>query len=374
MSRKYYRRYKNRNYQKYASEDNRTVVGVAFLILFGGAIILRLLGAIVNFLIKNSKTIGVIITVVAIAALVGFALYFIIRHRNKTLDKIIINQSKALEKIRNLNTAYDFFPISNYDMYHYYDNEIYYDSISPEDYLTYQLVYIGSKVKNDIRNTKTNAEKYSTYISEVTSIRDFGKIDGDFSKLAKSYIEKRERELFESLIKEATVQFEIKVELNLMQMNGSYITGKSEIYKSNTIEDILKKLSEKQNGFYLDPNIWEAISRVERGKVSNKMRFAVYQRDGNRCRKCGSTCDLEVDHIFPIAKGGKTEFNNLQTLCHRCNSLKSDTVERGTYDPKYDKKLHICPNCNVKLVLKNGKNGQFYACPNYPNCKHTERV
>ena len=211
MSRKYYRRYKKRNYQKYAREDNRTVVGVAFLILFGGAIILRLLGAIANFLIKNSKTIGVIITVVAIAALVGLALYFIIRHRNKTLDKIIINQSKALEKIRNLNTTYDFLPISNYDMYHDYDNDIYYDSISPEDYLTYQLVYIGSKVKNDIRNTKTNAEKYSTYISEVTSIRDFGKIDGDFSKLAKSYIEKRERELFESLIKEATVQFQIKV-------------------------------------------------------------------------------------------------------------------------------------------------------------------
>ncbi|WP_294755493.1 HNH endonuclease signature motif containing protein, partial [uncultured Ruminococcus sp.] len=31
---------------------------------------------------------------------------------------------------------------------------------------------------------------------------------------------------------------------------------------------------------------------------------------------------LEVDHIIPIAKGGKTEANNLQTLCWRCNREK----------------------------------------------------
>jgi 5-methylcytosine-specific restriction endonuclease McrA len=33
---------------------------------------------------------------------------------------------------------------------------------------------------------------------------------------------------------------------------------------------------------------------------------------------------LEVDHIKPISKGGKTVLNNLQTLCMDCNRGKSN--------------------------------------------------
>ncbi|WP_080957333.1 topoisomerase DNA-binding C4 zinc finger domain-containing protein [Brachyspira hyodysenteriae] len=29
----------------------------------------------------------------------------------------------------------------------------------------------------------------------------------------------------------------------------------------------------------------------------------------------------------------------------------------------------ICPRCKGKLILKEGKYGQFYGCSNYPNCK-----
>lgn len=31
----------------------------------------------------------------------------------------------------------------------------------------------------------------------------------------------------------------------------------------------------------------------------------------------------------------------------------------------------ICPNCGGKLVLRNGKYGNFYGCSNYPKCKFT---
>lgn len=58
------------------------------------------------------------------------------------------------------------------------------------------------------------------------------------------------------------------------------------------------------------------------------MRFAIYQRDGHRCRKCGrKTDDLEIDHIVPIAKGGKSTMDNLQTLCRRCNREKGTNIE-----------------------------------------------
>jgi len=57
-------------------------------------------------------------------------------------------------------------------------------------------------------------------------------------------------------------------------------------------------------------------------RIPNPMRAAVLLRDGARCRRCRTTINLEVDHIVPLSKGGKTEEANLQTLCRRCNRRK----------------------------------------------------
>lgn len=35
---------------------------------------------------------------------------------------------------------------------------------------------------------------------------------------------------------------------------------------------------------------------------------------------------------------------------------------------------NICPRCGGKLVLRNGANGPFYGCSNFPNCKFTKKV
>lgn len=34
----------------------------------------------------------------------------------------------------------------------------------------------------------------------------------------------------------------------------------------------------------------------------------------------------------------------------------------------------ICPNCNIPLVKRSGKRGQFLGCKNYPKCRHTENI
>jgi 5-methylcytosine-specific restriction enzyme A len=41
------------------------------------------------------------------------------------------------------------------------------------------------------------------------------------------------------------------------------------------------------------------------------------------CAECGSTDDLTTDHIVPLARGGRSEMSNLQTLCRSCNGSKS---------------------------------------------------
>ena len=151
------------------------------------------------------------------------------------------------------------------------------------------------------------------------------------------------------------------VSLTLTKINGRFVDSKYGKFDALEIIEIIERLNQKYNGFYLDNDIWQTICRVERGRVSNKMRFSIYERDGYRCKKCGRTDDLEVDHIFPISKGGKSTYDNLQTLCHRCNVIKSDTVEPRTSNPASTRqgvKL-ICTECGGHLVKRKANTDIF---------------
>lgn len=64
---------------------------------------------------------------------------------------------------------------------------------------------------------------------------------------------------------------------------------------------------------------------AERKVISKKMRFEVFKRDSFRCQYCGRSAPdviLEVDHIIPVAEGGKNNIVNLITSCRDCNRGK----------------------------------------------------
>lgn len=68
---------------------------------------------------------------------------------------------------------------------------------------------------------------------------------------------------------------------------------------------------------------------AERLKMNKRLRFQIMERDGFACRACGRNSReygvvLHVDHILAIANGGKTEPDNLHTLCEDCNLGKRD--------------------------------------------------
>jgi len=61
-----------------------------------------------------------------------------------------------------------------------------------------------------------------------------------------------------------------------------------------------------------------------------RLRFAIFRRDGFRCRYCGSSASdgarLTLEHIIPLGKGGTWEADNLLTACERCNTGKDDSL------------------------------------------------
>lgn len=85
-----------------------------------------------------------------------------------------------------------------------------------------------------------------------------------------------------------------------------------------------------------------ALNKGEKEKTSKdkrtsrdpslRLRFRVMQRDNFSCKQCGAspaknpTVELHLDHIVPWSKGGETTYENLQTLCSKCNYGKSNLV------------------------------------------------
>jgi ssDNA-binding Zn-finger/Zn-ribbon topoisomerase 1 len=45
---------------------------------------------------------------------------------------------------------------------------------------------------------------------------------------------------------------------------------------------------------------------------------------------------------------------------------------QGILKTQYEIANNICPRCGKPLVLRNGKNGQFYGCSGYPDCRFTK--
>ena len=73
---------------------------------------------------------------------------------------------------------------------------------------------------------------------------------------------------------------------------------------------------------------------------------ATFIRDNFTCQECGfhrmqedrpwlpDISQLECDHIIPLAKGGETTMDNLQTLCKECNRKKGISLPS---DPRQGK-------------------------------------
>jgi len=97
----------------------------------------------------------------------------------------------------------------------------------------------------------------------------------------------------------------------------------------------------------------------ERKPTSKRMRFEVFKRDNFECQYCGAkppNVPLEIDHIIPVSKKGKTTKDNLITACFDCNRGKSnielDDVPRPLIETIERKKIAQIQYLDYKKVLK----------------------
>lgn len=83
----------------------------------------------------------------------------------------------------------------------------------------------------------------------------------------------------------------------------------------------------------------EAVSAVWHTRRARKLGIegsftaeewrAIKGRQNGRCALCQAECDLTVDHIVPLARGGTNFADNIQGLCGTCNRSKGDKLDYG---------------------------------------------
>jgi 5-methylcytosine-specific restriction endonuclease McrA len=215
-----------------------------------------------------------------------------------------------------------------------------------------QIKYYDQKIINTYRISEPNVEFYNedqAYIVAKHSGELLGKIfKKQFYDITKKFkCEKcgKEEILIENetnLLEQKLINFDDgcfrKYNKTDLQRWGRIANGRLEksvmklchscYYKLKTreIERVIKRCS-----------INSSVSGAKRKSISLKLRNKILNKSARwvesvhkkvpSCENCGKTAleaSLEIDHIIPVSKGGKTEENNLQVLCFDCNRGKSN--------------------------------------------------
>ena len=191
-----------------------------------------------------------------------------------------------------------------------------------------ELIPIVLYNNNDARRVytciKTNRSLYDKYISEYRSADTSDDIiEKSGIKSAKFY--RVENKLCNKvmLVPQRSIEIEIHFEYTSPGGRNQY----SRVFTQNfeSLEYSFSKMNERDR--------YRIMAQIERSKMTDRLRYEVLTRDGHRCTICGASAadgaKLHVDHIKPVSKGGKTEYNNLRTLCERCNLGKGARYHEG---------------------------------------------
>lgn len=251
---------------------------------------------------------------------------------NKFLVKRSISKNSLLyNKILELNKKYNniFLEINNKKSYNYYCNSLQtYRNSCSEDAV---LEFISNIISNDLDKwynlvnlVYKNKTIYKTYLKEYKKIYELYR--------NKSYLNVRKEVYFLSESKYLNLEYKLCEDIDLHPVRDLEIivsvtytspAGRRHyecdyILNLTAIEDVFNYIKDKDQR--------KNSNEYQRSLMTYSKRYDILKRDGFKCQICGRTqadgAKLEVDHIIPVSKGGKTIDDNLQTLCHECNQGK----------------------------------------------------
>ena len=321
--------------RRYRKNRNDLYEPEAIVLMFIAGIIITIFKSVHNFITKNyililSISSILLVAIVLIIIIIKYRdiLNFIIEMKKRKIMKKLKKNSLLYSKIMKLNEEYEFniFPpyYIQYSVYRKSDLS----NCNIDDYLL-------MAIESDNQNIEKYKAKYNMLLSKINEYKlKYNELRKyiDYEEANRLKIKKFDYEICQNRIFEdnkisSQIEFAILVYVNYSSVKGLV---RDKRYKKYDMNEYNKLYSEYLN-LKEKNRLYEINSRVERAKMSESLRYDILKRDNYKCQICGASAKdgakLQVDHIIPVSKGGKTEPNNLQTLCARCNIGKSNKLD-----------------------------------------------
>lgn len=123
-------------------------------------------------------------------------------------------------------------------------------------------------------------------------------------------------------------------------------------------------LSEYLNIKYIFQNVVVFLPRADISNIASDSVYSIYELPSikNKATNVLLTVNEMENYYYRL-----TALKNNSTISHEEHIDNINRMQRQI-------KQGICPRCGGNLVLRNGINGQFYGCSNYPKCKFTKNI
>lgn len=119
--------------------------------------------------------------------------------------------------------------------------------------------------------------------------------------------------------------------------HASVVDGDYKTYSFEDWRNLSSMIQDHPAGFVNTPKFKIAIPEVIALKLydrlpSTEVKFTrrnIYEHYGYRCCYCGKklgSSDLNLEHVVPKSRGGKTGWDNIVTACVPCNLRKADKL------------------------------------------------
>lgn len=249
---------------------------------------------------------------------------FIIKRIINKENEVVSIISKKIQKITKLNESYQFKDIKrkkrNIVEREYSRKSL--DRVTGKSIINYHLDNNINGIRTDLENAIFNITLLEKYNKDVEKVLQSESIN-DSKYSSKKFKMVEERVLRSIIYKKENFMITLKIEVYYRSNGGNVYDNKKRKYLFN---DLVFVYNEWNRG-----NKFEETINQERKIMNDYIRYNVLKRDNFSCQICGITAKdgakLQVDHIIPVSKGGKTVMSNLQTLCERCNIGKSNKTE-----------------------------------------------
>ena len=198
---------------------------------------------------------------------------------------------------------------------------------NPINYIVKYFYPNKSQYKEQIQKLKILIEELETLKEAKVIIDDYKKDYEQYIQNVPPYVLENDEDGFYSRLGLAIIDEAIlNVEYKFVYTSNGGMAQRSFTVPMNE-ENIIELINTLESKLSM-----EALAKEQRAMMTTKLRMFIKERDKFTCCQCGNSTNvepnllLEIDHIIPIAKGGLTIEENLQTLCWKCNRSKGSKL------------------------------------------------